>query len=335
MTHGVVITLFSSGITLMVPILWAALGEVINETAGVLNIGIEGVMLFGAFVAAVVLHASHSFVLAGAAAIPTGLGAGLVLSYLYVTRGTDQIIGGIMFNLFALGLTTGLYEQFLTESGRVRAIGTIAIPGLSRIPGVGPVLFDQTVVVYGAIVAAVVVFYLLRRTWFGLYLRVVGERPRAGATAGLSVTRLRYVSLLIASVLVAFGGASIIITNSGNFLPDITSGQGFIALAVVVLGRFNPLWAVLGAALFGVSTALEFQAQNIGFTSHLASQFWIALPYVITIVAVVVAKRAQYPDAAGIPYQPAGVARRRAAGGRHDDARETEERQLTTAGETS
>lgn len=308
MTQDIVIALLSSGIALMVPILWAATGEVLNESAGVLNIGIEGVMLLGAFVAALTLDTSHSFVLAALAAIPAGLLCGLILSYLYVTRGADQIISGLMFTLLMLGLTTVLYEKMLTEAQEVRTIGTIAVPGLSGIPVIGPVVFENSILVYGAVAAAVLVFYLLRHTWFGLYLRAIGERPRAGDTVGLNVPLLRYVSLMAGCTFVAFGGASIVISLGGNFIPGVTSGRGYIALAVVVLGRFNPLWGIAGAGLFGVSTALQFQAQNLDFTSYLPSQLWVALPYLLTIVAVAVAKSAQYPSAVGIPYRPPGTA---------------------------
>jgi simple sugar transport system permease protein len=310
MNDGVFVAIVTSGVALSIPILWAALGEVINERAGILNIGIEGVMLFGAFAAAITLKGSDSFVLAFLVAVPVGLVAGAVLAWFYVTRGTDQIVTGIIFNLFALGLTTVLYNEFLTGAGTVRGIGGIDLPGLADLPLVGPVLFDQTLVAYAAVLVAVLVFLLLKRTWLGLYLRGIGERPRAGDTAGLSVIRLRYIALLVACPLVALGGASIIITQGGNFLPNVTSGQGFIALAVVVLGRFNPLWIVGGAFLFGLSTALQFQAQNLGLLSDLPAQLWLALPYIVTIIAVVVAKGAQYPAATAIPYTRPGTAER-------------------------
>jgi ABC-type uncharacterized transport system permease subunit len=306
---SITVAILSSGVALMVPILWAALGEVVNEKAGILNIGIEGVMLFGAFAAALVLRDTHSFVLAALVSIPVGMASGAVLAYLYVYRGTDQIVTGIMFNLVALGVTTVMYEKLLTGAGRVSSLSQVGIPVLKDIPVLGPVLFEQTVLVYGAVAVAIVVAYLLRRTWFGLYVSAVGERPLAGETAGLDVRRLRCAALIIAGALVSFGGASIIITQSGNFLPGITSGQGFIALAVVVLGRFNPFWIVGGAALFGISTALQFQAQNVDWASGVPSQVWLSLPYVVTVIAVVVAKRAHYPDATAVPYQPPGTAK--------------------------
>jgi ABC-type uncharacterized transport system permease subunit len=309
MNHGVAVTILSSGVALAVPLLWAALGEVVNEKAGILNVGIEGVMLVGAFVAALVLHDTDSLVLAAVAAIPAGMVCGLFLSFLYVKRGTDQIVTGLMFNLFVLGVTTALYEKYLTSSERSRSLGEVAIPVLKHIPVIGPALFEQSVLVYTVIVAAVAVAYLLGGTWLGLHLAAIGERPLAGDTAGLDVRRLRSVAMVIGCGLVAIGGATIIVTQGGNFQPNITSGQGFIALAIVVLGRFRPGWIVFGALLFGVSTALQYQAQNVSWMASVPVQVWLAFPYIVTIVAVVVAKRAQYPAATAIPYCEPGTER--------------------------
>lgn len=309
MNHGVAVTILSSGVALAVPLLWAALGEVINEKAGILNVGIEGVMLAGAFVAALILHDTDSLLLAALVSIPTGALCGLFLSFLYVKRGTDQIVTGLMFNLLIVGVTTALYEKYLTSSERAKSLSEVAVPVLKDIPVIGPALFDQTVLVYIVIVAAIAVAYLLRGTWFGLHLAAIGERPLAGDTAGLDVRRLRTIALVAGCSLVAIGGATIIVTQGGNFQPNITSGQGFIALAIVVLGRFRPGWIVFGALLFGVSTALQYQAQNVSWMASVPVQVWLAFPYIVTIVAVVVAKRAQYPAATAIPYREPGTER--------------------------
>jgi simple sugar transport system permease protein len=310
MNDGVAVAILTSGVALAIPLLWAALGEVTNETSGVLNVGIEGVMLVGAFVAALILHDTGSMLLAALVAIPAGALCGLFLAFLYVWRGTDQIVTGLMFNLFALGCTTVLYERFLTGAERTRSLHTIGIPVLKGIPVIGPPLFDQTVLFYLVIAAAVGIGYLLRGTWFGLHLAAIGERPLAGDTAGLEVRRLRTVALTIGCCLVAIGGATIIITQGGNFQPNITGGQGFIALAIVVLGRFRSPWIVCGAVLFGISTALQFQAQNVAWMDSVPVQVWLAFPYIVTIVAVLVAKRAQYPAATAIPYVQPGSERR-------------------------
>lgn len=304
MSHSIGITIVAAGIALMVPVLWAALGEVIVETGGVLNIGIEGVMIFGAFASAAMLYATHSVILATAIAFPTGALCGVVLAYLYVYRATDQIATGLMFNILALGITAILSEKYLTGivAGEVTAGHPVRIPLLAHTPLLGPTFFTQTVAVYAAIAAAPVVFFALRRTWFGLHLRTVGQRPLVAEVAGINVFRLRAVALVTGCIFVALGGASIIVTQSGTFLPGITSGQGFIAIAIVVLGRFNPLLIVGGAMLFGIATAFEFAAQTISIASALPSEFWTAVPYLITIIAVAIGKEALYPKAIGLPY---------------------------------
>lgn len=309
MNSDVIISVFVTGIALMTPVLWAALGEAITERAGILNIGIEGLMLGGALTCAWCIREGAGITAGLLLSIPVGAVLGLVLSYLWVTRGADQIVSGIIFNLLALGVTTLLFEEYLKGVGVVTSLDKIEIPALSDIPWLGEILFTQNVTVYLALVAAVAVFFLLNRTWFGLYLRSAGEKPRATETAGLSVPRLRYASVMIGCTLMSFGGATLIASTSGGFVTNVTAGQGFVALAIVVLGRWNPFLIIGGAFLFGVTTALQFQAQSLGLLSELPAEAWLALPYVVTIVAVVLAKSSRYPNACGVPFVPAGAAR--------------------------
>jgi ABC-type uncharacterized transport system permease subunit len=302
MSTAILVTILASGITLMVPILWAALGEAIGEQAGVLNIGIEGVMLVGAFGAAAGLHFTNSLLVGFLATLPVGILVGLVLAYLYVGRGADQIVTGILFNLLALGVTTTFYERYLTGAGVVKTVPALAIPGLSAIPVLGPVLFRQNVFAYAALLMAPVISYLLRRTWFGLYVRTLGERPLVGEAAGLNVTRLRWVAVVMACLLASIGGGALVLTQTGNFTVDMTQGQGFIALAVVILCRWNPIAIIGGAALFGIANAVQFQFQAVSSLHQIPKDVWLVLPYVLTIVAVASAKSSRYPAACGIPY---------------------------------
>jgi simple sugar transport system permease protein len=287
----------------MIPVLWASLGETIGEEAGVLNIGVEGVMLSGAFAAALGLQLSHDLAVSALMAVPAGLLVGCILAYLYVSRGTDQIVTGLLFNLLALGTTSVLYEKYLTGAGQILTFSPVPIPGLSQIPTIGPAFFNQTILSYAAFLAAGVVFYLLRHTWFGLYLRIVGERPDAGEAAGLDVRALRWGAVVVGCTLAAFGGASLVLVQTGGFVANITSGQGFIALAVVILCRWNPLWIIAGASLFGLADALQFQLQTVSSLSGVPHDLWLAVPYVVTIVAVSSAKGSRYPGAVGVPYQ--------------------------------
>jgi general nucleoside transport system permease protein len=302
-------TIFALGVTLAVPILWAALGEVIFEQSGVLNIGVEGVMVLGAFGAAMgYRYAGNDLYVGLLCGIAAGVVAGVVLSIVYVRLGMDQIVAGIMVNVFVIGLTAALYGKYL-GGGVAGTLHKIDVPLLSRIPYVGRILFQHDFLVYAAVLVAPIVWYLMRRTWFGLYARAASEMPRAVESSGVNVLRIRYVAVMLGSILTAVGGAALVLSTSAGFVPGLTSGRGFIALAVVVLAGWNPFWVVLCCLLFGVTQALQFQIQNLGFLSHVPSDFVLALPYAVTIVAVVFARASRYPAACGVPYRPAGAVR--------------------------
>ena len=311
MNEAIATAILSSGMLLAVPILWAALGEAVTEQAGVINVGIEAVMLVGAFAAGIGVRWTEDLTLSLLLAIVAGMLAGLLLSLLYVRRGTDQIVTGILLSTLALGLTTVLDDRYLKGISTAAGVfSSLAIPGLSEVPVIGPAFFDQNALVYAAVLVAPVIFYVLRGTWFGLYVRAVGERPSAGELAGLDVELLRTAALVLGSALVAIGGATIVLTQSGDFTVGITGGQGFIALAVVILARWNPLLIIGGAALFGISTAFQFQAQALGWTDTVPEEFWSILPYVVTIGAVLVGRSARYPASVGIPYRRPGLSGR-------------------------
>ncbi|HEV7844942.1 MAG TPA: ABC transporter permease [Thermoleophilaceae bacterium] len=303
MSGGVFTTLFALGVALAAPLLWAALGELIIEQSGVLNIGIEGVMLIGAFGCAYAYVRSGSMVAGIATAMGCGAACGLVLALLYVRLGADQIVTGILFSVIALAGTTVLADRLLGTDVAEKT-GQLDIPGLSEIPFFGTVLFSQDPLVYAAIVAVPLVSYLMSGTWFGLYVRAIGARPRAGETAGIGVRALRTWALVIGCVLTAIGGASLVVATSGGFSPNLTAGRGFIALAVVVLARWKPLWAAAAALLFGVAQALQFVADELGFLAHVPSDVLLMLPYLLTVVAVVFAAGSRYPAACGVPYRP-------------------------------
>lgn len=293
---------FALGVALMVPMLWAAYGETIMEKAGVLNVGIEGVMLIGAFCAALGVTYGNSIYVGLGFAVVAGLLSGAVLALLYVRLGTDQIVTGILFNIFAFGLTTTMAVEFV-QATEVTAFPRLDIPGLAEIPFFGRVLFSHEILVYAAFLAAPVVFYLLHRTWYGLYARAASEYPTATEAAGLDVWRLRYVAVIVGCVLTAVGGVALF-SSSGGFVSGLTNGRGFIALAIVVLARWNPYWIVGASLLFGVSQALQFQADRLGPLEHVPPDLLVAVPYVVTILAVVVARASRYPAAVGVPYRP-------------------------------
>ena len=309
MTEVVIITLFASGLGLMVPVLLAALGEAISEQAGVLNVGIEGTMLFGAAICALVGVRTGNVPLAVLAGTATGAGAGVFLSALYVRRGTDQIVTGLLFNIFALGLTGILVSQVII--GNISpTLSPWTVPLIGRIPKLRGVINEQNFLFWISILLAVVIFYLLRRTWWGLYVRAAGERPHASSSAGLNVWRLRYTAVIAGNALAGLGGAALVVGTSGRFIPGFTSGRGFIALGVVVVARWNPLAVVAIAGLFGLSQALQFVSGLVSFFDPVPDQFWLALPYIVTVAAVAVSRGSRYPAAVGIPWrEPAAGAR--------------------------
>ena len=302
LTEALVIAFFVIGLQLMTPLLFAALGEVISEKSGILNIGIEGVMLIGAFTTAFVGintgRAALAFICGGA----VGIISGVVLSFLYVNRGTDQIVTGLMFNIFAFGLTGTLDRLFL--SGIVGPVlQPVHLPLVSKIRWIGQIFEPQNISLYIALGLIFFVYWLLQRTWWGLYARTAGERPLAAESGGLNVLRLRYSAVVIGCVLASLGGASLVLISSGGFSPGITGGRGFIVLGIVVLAKWKPTLVFVFALAFGTIQGLQFLGGRLELLASIPPQFWIALPYMMTVIAVAFAPGSTYPAAVGIPYR--------------------------------
>jgi simple sugar transport system permease protein len=302
LTEGLVIAFFVIAIQLAMPILLASLGELVSELGGVLNVGIEGTMLFGALAAAVFTVNAESAGLATAAAVGAGLVCGVILSFLYVRMGTDQIVTGLLFNIFAFG-ATGLLHGLYLAGQRGVTLRSIEIPVISEIKWVGDVLSQQTIVLYVSLGLTALVWWVMYRTWFGLYARAAGERPLAVEASGLDVWRLRYPAVIAGNVLAALGGAVLVLTTSGGFVPGMTAGRGFIALGVVVLAKWRPWWVVAAALLFGWTQGLQFLAGRIEALEAVPGEVWLALPYMVTVIAVVFAAGSRYPGAVGLPYK--------------------------------
>jgi simple sugar transport system permease protein len=300
---ALLITLLATSVALCLPPLLAALGEVVNERAGVLNVGLEGVMLCGAFAAAFAYQRSTSFVYALGAAVVAGLITLVILGLLFLWRQTEQIVTGILFNLFALGLTSTLSTKYVNQAVKVQTLPKLSFGPLSEIPVLGPIVFHQSILVYLAVVLVVLMHLILKRTWFGMRIRAVGERPVVAYQNGISVMRLRWASLAFGCVLASLGGATLVLSQSGSFYPGITSGAGFIALAMVVLGRFSPLGIMVAAYGFGIASSLRFYSSSFGLTSPGARYFWVAFPFLVTALALSVSKRSRYPAAIGKRFE--------------------------------
>ncbi len=301
-----VIGLLGGSIALAVPLVFGALGGVLGERAGVVNIAIDGQLLFGAFAAAMFGTVIGSPWGGLAAAMCAGALVALVLGFFAITYFVDQVIVGVVLNVLVIGLTSFLFGQVLAENpeglNSPPHFERIAIPVLGDIPVVGPVLFRQTILVYIMYAAVALVAWALYRTKWGLRVRAVGEHPKAADTVGIKVNRTRYTTLLIAGLIAGAGGATYTLVSVPQFGEEMTDGAGYIALAAVIFGRWDPVRATLAALLFGFATNLSGVLSVLG--SPVPSQFMLMLPYVVTIIAVaglVGASRA--PAADGVPYR--------------------------------
>jgi simple sugar transport system permease protein len=286
------------------PVALGALAGVLCERVGVINIAIEGMLLSGAFTGAVVASATGNLYLGLLAGIPIGLLLGAVLASLSITFRVDQIIGGTFINLFAVGMTSYLTARVLVPYENLNEPGTFArfaIPGLSDIPLVGPLLFDNTVYVYLMFVLVAGLAFALFRTRWGLRARSVGEHPRAADTVGINVLRTRWRSVLLGGAVAGVAGTWFTLGAAGSFTENMTAGRGFIALAALIFGRWHPVGAFGAALVFGFSEELAGRLALL--QTPIPSEFLLMLPYVVTIFVVAgLVGRARPPAADGQPY---------------------------------
>lgn len=287
------------------PLAFAALGEAIAERAGIINVGLEGVIIAGCF-GAVLAAGSGSITLGLAGGALAGLTAAALFALFAVWIRTDQIITGTALTLGALGLTGTLYRAYFGASGVALSIPTmrpIALPGLSRIPVIGTALFHQPLVTYILYLAIALVWWVFARTHTGLALHAVGEVPAAAEAAGINVRRVQSVAVLTGGLLGGVAGATLVLAQVGTFAEGMSAGRGFIAIAIVALGRWSPLGVALAALLFGGATALQYLFQSSGIA--LPYQLFLALPYVLTLIVLAVGtSRARAPAALGVQSLP-------------------------------
>ena len=294
-----------SSLLLALPLILGSLAGVLCERSGVINVAIEGQFLMGAFGAAMVATVAASVWAGIVAAAIGGLIIAAILAVLAIRYLVDQVVLGIVLNVFALGLTGFLYEQIMTkdQSGfnQPSRVPTWEIPFLSDIPLLGPVLFKANVFVYGALILVAAVHFGLTRTRWGLRTRAVGEHPTAADTVGVKVLGLRYRNVLVAGLVAGFGGAYFTLLSTTNFNKGMTNGAGFIALAALIFGRWSPMGALLASLFFGFTNAMAFYLGAIA--SPIPNQFLNMLPYLATIVAVAgLVGRVRAPAADGKPY---------------------------------
>ncbi|MDO8106908.1 ABC transporter permease [Isoptericola sp. b441] len=297
--------LLASSVLLAVPLVFGALGGVLGERAGVVNIAIEAQLLAGAFTAAIVGSLTDSPWAGLVAAIAAGMLVALVLGVFAITYRVEQIIVGVVLNVLVIGLTSFFYSQVLVPDAQrlnsTTRFGSWAIPGLSGIPVIGPALFRQSVIVYLMYIAVPAVWFAMFRTRWGLRLRAVGEHPQAADTVGIKVEGMRYAGILVAGGVVGIGGAFYTVVSVSSFGKEMTAGAGFIALAAVIFGKWDPVRAAMAALLFGAASSLQGALSIV--RAPVPSQFMLMLPYVVTILAVAgFVGRSRPPAADGTPY---------------------------------
>ncbi|MCC4907884.1 ABC transporter permease [Microbacterium sp. cx-55] len=297
--------LLAGGISLSVPLIYGALAGVISERVGVVNIAIEGQLLAGAFTSAVVATATGQPLLGLVAAGVAGVLVSFVLAAFAIKYFVDQVIVGVVLNVLVTGLTSFLFSQLLAPNAATLntppRFERIPIPVLSDIPLIGPMFFRQTIIVYLMYVLVAAVYFGLFHTKWGLRLRAVGEHPQAADTVGINIARTRFWNVSLGGAIAGMGGAFFTLGSVGAFNKEMTAGAGFIALAAVIFGQWDPLKATLAALLFGFASNLQNTLGVIG--SPVPSEFMLMLPYVVTIFAVAgLVGKVRGPAASGKPY---------------------------------
>ena len=301
----VIIGILASGIRLATPYLYAAIGETFGQRSGVLNLGVEGQMLLGAFAAFYVAFTTGNLWLGILAAIIVGAVMGLAMAFVTINLHAQQGISGIGFYLFGLGMSDLLFQKLLGTVETVSGFAPITIPVLSDLPGVGEIFFSQNILVYIAFALVPISWFVLNKTTLGLQIRAVGENPEAADSLGVSVSRVRYFTIILGGILSGVAGASLSIALLNVFQQNLTSGLGFIAVALVYFGGWRPWGVLLGALLFSMVNSLQLWVQVLDIP--IPSDIAVMMPYVLTILALVITvQRVRGPSALTKPFEREG-----------------------------
>ncbi len=297
-------------------LIFASLGGLFSERSGVVNIALEGLMVVGAFTSAVVTYFVDTSFGGGALSPWIGFFAAAIVGVLFsllhalasVTFKADQVVSGVALNFLAAGATVYLVKIIFHGAGQTKTLQNVftklSIPYLSDIPYLGKALFTAYPTSYIAFLLVGVAYYVLFKTPFGLQLRSVGEHPRAADTMGINVYKMRYIGVMLSGALAAMGGATIALTTTSNFSHNTISGQGFIALAALIFGKWHPLGAMGAALFFGVAQALNPLVQLFGLTKYIPVDFIYMLPYILTILVLAgLVGKAIAPKSVGKPYE--------------------------------
>ncbi len=297
-TATVLVGIVSSGVRLATSYLYAAIGETFGQISGVLNLGVEGIMLVAAFAAYYAVLQTNDLWLGLLIAIIVGAAMGLMMAFISVTLKAEQGISGIGLYLFGLGLSDLLFRVTIGTTKTLNGFSNIDIPGLTSLPIVGPILFHQNLLVYGAFALVPIAWLILNKTPWGLMIRAVGQNPEAADSLGINVARVRYITVTVGGVLSGIAGASLSIALLNVFQQNLTSGQGFIAVALVYFGAWNPWRVMVGCLLFSMVNALQIWVQILGIP--ISSDLAVMMPYVLTIVALIFAARLKVTQPAAL-----------------------------------
>lgn len=300
-TLPVLLGIIYSGIRLATPYLYAAIGEAFAQTSGVLNLGVEGIMLMGAYSGFYVAMKTGNLWLGVLAAAAVGCIMGLLMAVISVTLQAEQGISGIGLTLFGLGLSSLLFKETMGTVNSISGFQPIRIPLLGDIPYIGNVLFNHNILVYGAFLLVPVATWVLKKTTFGLKVRAAGQNPQAVDSLGVNVVQIRYITVILGGMLAGIAGASLSIALINLFQENMTNGMGFIAVALVYFGGWRPTGVLSGALLFSFVNALQLwiQVKRIPLPSDIA----VMLPYILTIIVLALAmRRTQQPAALAKPF---------------------------------
>ncbi len=294
-----------SALRIATPLLFAALGGILSERAGVFAVGLEGMMLAGAFGAAIAAFITGSAMLGLVASLTCGACLAGVVAIVTVRFGAEQMVTGLAANIFAIGLTSFLLRSIVGRGQapviQVPLLQAWPVPGLSDLPWVGPLLFQQPPLTYLALGITVPMFYFLMRSQAGLTLRAVGENPQAAYAIGADPVTIRIWAVLAGGAIAGLGGAVLALQQIGTFTDAMTSGRGYLALAAIIVGRWMPFGTLVACLVFGAAEALYLRVQTIGLP--ISSYVVQMLPYIIAIVVLALMGRAaRLPAAIGVPY---------------------------------
>jgi general nucleoside transport system permease protein len=300
-TLPVLLGIIYSGIRLATPYLFAAIGETFSQRSGVLNLGVDGIMLMGAFSGFFIAMKTGNLWFGLLGAMVVGALMGLMMSVVSVTLQAEQGISGIGLNLFGLGLSTLLFKVTMGGVESIRGFQPIRIPLLGDIPILGDILFNHNFMVYAAFLLVPLANFVLNKTTYGLKIRAVGQNPQAADTLGVNVHLIRYSTVTLGGMFAGIAGASLSLALINLFQENMTSGMGFIAVALVYFGSWRPTYVMLGALLFSFVTALQLWVQ---VKTDITSDIAVMMPYILTIVALTLAgRRARHPQALTKPFE--------------------------------